>query len=77
MGTRAGTFDLVFDLDGNGVVDESDVDEWFKAAGAWHLPSGAPYPRSDVNPSGENTIEDYETLFSNLGTSVSSFSDGS
>jgi hypothetical protein len=71
-----GSNDPAFDINADGLVNQTDVDQWLVDAGTENLPFGAPYPPSDVNLSGQNTLEDSQILVSNLGLSVSSYSQG-
>ena len=49
MGIAAMTNDPSFDLNGDGVVDLADRDEWLAEAGAVNLPSGNPYFVADFD----------------------------
>ena len=44
--------DTAFDLTGDGVIDDADLDEWLAQAGAQHLASMNPYRRGDANLDG-------------------------
>ena len=43
---------LQYDLDGNGILDLRDRDEWLRLGGLAHLPSGTPYRVGDANLDG-------------------------
>ena len=46
------TYDLAFDLTGDGSVDQSDLQEWLAVAGGENLASGNPYLIGDVHLDG-------------------------
>ena len=49
----AQSHDPVFDVTGDGLVDETDLDAWLLEAGAENLASGASYLRGDANLDGD------------------------
>lgn len=48
----AGTNHPDFDLNGDGMVDTVDLDQWLSIGGAFSLPSGQPIPYGDANLDG-------------------------
>ena len=46
------TGDMIFDLTGEGVVNQGDLIFWLANAGAHELPSGNPFPLGDANLDG-------------------------
>ena len=57
----AGTHVTLYDLSGDGFVDETDLDEWLAAAGAMNNASGNPYLRGDANLDGTVDAQDFIT----------------
>lgn len=55
----AGTDNLAFDLDGDGMVNQVDQFEWFEEAGAVNLPSGNSYLPADGNLDGSVDVSDF------------------
>ncbi|MEM8679240.1 MAG: hypothetical protein AAGF97_07815 [Planctomycetota bacterium] len=72
----AGTNVPMFDLDGNGVVDQADLDEWRALAGATNLPSGNPYLVGDANLDGNVDGQDFIAWNTNKFTSLAAWTGG-
>ena len=54
----AGTDNYVFDMTGDGAVDNDDLDEWLVQGGAANLPSGNPYLVGDATLDG--TVDGFD-----------------
>ena len=65
-----GLNDPNFDLSGDGLVDENDLDSWLAEAGAAELASGNPYLRGDANLNGTVDGIDYLAWNENKFTSL-------
>ena len=72
----AGTNNLLFDLDGNSLVNSDDRYEWLVEAGAANLPSGNPYLGADANLDGFVDISDFNAWNEQKFTFNSSFCSG-
>lgn len=74
-GIEAGTHDIAFDVDGNGLVTLPDLDLWFDSYSAW---SSVPLATAlvDVNFDGVNTIADFQIIASSLGSTTTDLTDG-
>ncbi|MEM8680102.1 MAG: hypothetical protein AAGF97_12180, partial [Planctomycetota bacterium] len=55
----AATDPTAFDLTGDGVVDQADLQQWLVEAGAINLPSGNPYLVGDANLDGQVDGQDF------------------
>ena len=54
-----GTNGPIYDMDGNGNVDDADLQQWLQVAGAANLPSGNAYLMGDANLDGSVDGEDF------------------
>ncbi len=61
----AGTDNPIFDLTGDTVVDQADLNAWLTQAGAANLPSGNPYLPGDANLDGFVDASDFNIWNSN------------
>ena len=66
----AGTNDSSFDLNGDTMVDQADLDKWLELAGAENRPSTSPYPVADANLDGMVDASDFEAWTSNNFTAT-------
>jgi hypothetical protein len=57
IATNSGNLD--YDLTGDGVLDNLDLDAWLAQAGAANLPSGNPYSYGDANLDGVVDVSDF------------------
>ena len=72
----AGENGAMFDLTGDGAVDNADLDEWLAEAGENELASGNPYLDGDANLDGFVDGSDFNTWNSNKFTSNASWCSG-
>lgn len=74
----AGTNDLSFDMDGNGVVDADDLDDWLAAGGANNagVTGGSPFLEADANLDGTVDVSDFNVWNGSKFTSGSAFCSG-
>jgi hypothetical protein len=61
----AGTNDSAFDLTGDGLVNEGDLNEWLIVAGSVNLPSGNPYLPGDASLDGVVDVADFNSWNAN------------
>ena len=59
MQIAAGNHSPDFDLNGDGFVDTTDLNQWRVEAGALNLPSGNPYLLGDANLNGSVDVADF------------------
>ena len=71
-----GSTDLGFDLDGDGMIDEGDLDEWLIVAGAENLDSGNAYLYGDANLDGFVDASDFNIWNSSKFTTVAAWTAG-
>ncbi len=71
-----GTDDLSFDMNGDGIVDSTDGDEWLAVAGAENLASGNSYIRGDGNLDGVVDASDFNIWNQGKFTTSSSYCSG-
>ena len=67
---------MTYDLNGDGMVDVQDVDEWRAQAGAMNLLSGNPYLVGDANLDGTVDGQDFINWNSNKFTNTGTWSQG-
>lgn len=72
----AGTHALEFDLTGDGLVDDDDLNEWLAQAGAAKLPVGNAFLEGDANLDGTVDGLDYLAWNMNKFSSVAAWSAG-
>ena len=72
----AGTNVTLYDLSGDGFVDQSDLEEWLAAAGAVNNASGNPYLRGDANLDGTVDAQDFITWNANKFSQQSAWCQG-
>lgn len=65
------THNLSFDLTGDGVLNQLDLEAWLAEAGAANLPSGNPYSPADATLDGITDGEDFNVWNSHKFTSAS------
>ncbi|MEM7313820.1 MAG: hypothetical protein AAF497_11780, partial [Planctomycetota bacterium] len=65
--------DLSFDLNGDGTLDQGDVNAWLAEAGAVNLASGQPYLPGDANLDGSVDVSDFNVWNSNKFSSVAAW----
>ncbi len=70
-----GTNDPVFDLDGNGIVDDADIPLWLAQASAAD-PSGLVFVAGDVDLNGAVEGSDFTALAVNFGTAGATWGEG-
>ncbi len=72
---EAGTGDFLFDINGDGLVDLFDLDEWFVI---YSSDSGVPLSTAlvDVNFDKANTAADFQIIQSNLSQSITDLTGG-
>ena len=71
-----GSSDTSFDLTGDGLIDNADLDQWLTTAGAVNLPSGNAYLRGDANLDGVVDGVDFITWNTNKFTILASWCGG-
>ena len=72
----SGTDSLAFDLTGDQLVDEADLDAWLALAGERNLASGNPYIFGDANLDGNVDVSDLNVWNSNKFTTTSAWCSG-
>ena len=72
----AGTNDAALDINGDGVVDLDDRDDWLSAAGSQNLASGNAYLLGDGNLDGVVDVADFNLWNGNKFTSTAAWSQG-
>ena len=72
----AGNNDSLYDIDGNGVVNVADRNEWLAVAGSQQLASGASYGPADGNLDGVIDASDFNVWNSSRFTANSGFCSG-
>ncbi len=72
----AGTSATSFDLTGDGLVDNHDLNQWLSYAGNANLPSGNPYLPGDANLDGTVDGEDFIAWNSNKFTPAAAWTAG-
>ena len=65
-----------YDLNRDGLLNQTDVDRWLALAGAANLPSEEPYRRGDANLDGAVDAVDYDILNDHLFSSAPFWSQG-
>jgi hypothetical protein len=71
-----GTNEATFDLTGDGIVDQADLDMWLSLAGIQNLPSGEPYLLGDANLDGMVDARDLNVVGQNWLQNVDGWSRG-
>ena len=69
----AGTNDQGFDVNGDGLVDIIDRDEWLAIAGSVNLDSGNPYLFGDANLDGQVDVSDFMSWNANKFTATAAW----
>lgn len=69
----AGTHNTSYDLTGDAIVNDSDLDAWLAEAGAAELPSAAAYRRGDANLDGNVDAQDFTIWNMNKFTSAAAW----
>ena len=72
----SGTMDDLMDLNGDGQLDNSDLNEWLSLAGAENLDSGGAYLLGDANLDGSVDVSDFNTWNANKFVSTAAWSKG-
>ena len=65
-----------FDLSGDALVDETDLEVWLRVAGEQNLPRGAPYLRGDGNLDGTVDVSDFNLWNGNKFTQRAAWCSG-
>ena len=68
INVAAGSNDLTYDVNRDGLLDRGDVDAWLAAAGARNLASGQPYLPGDLNLDGSVDTSDFNVWNENKFT---------
>ncbi len=68
--------ELGFDLNGDGTVDQADLNEWLVVAGAANLDSGNPYLLGDANLDGNVDTSDFNLWNTNKFTETAAWTAG-
>ena len=71
-----GSMNVLFDLTGDGLVNQDDLMEWLAIAGAANLPSGNPYLVGDATLDGFVDGQDFILWNSNKFTSLAAWTGG-
>ena len=69
----AGSNNLDFDLTGEGILNQADIDLWLETAGSTNLASGNPYLKGDANLDGVVDVGDFNIWNSNKFTAASAW----
>ena len=72
----AGGTDSLFDMNGDGSVDQADLSEWLSVAGAANLASGNAYIYGDANLDGSVDVSDFNIWNANKFTSSAAWTLG-